>query len=122
MSNGLSTMVYVVYEEDYFDFLTVFDNVVWVVLIFSMIFSGIAFWIYEKDSKTKYDIKLTKIENILRSFFHVFELIFSVIEKPIKTISARILLIGVFLLIAVTSNYYIAFQIRKTENKISCRI
>jgi len=119
MSSGLSTLVYVVYDEGYIDFLTVFDEVVWVVLIFSTVLSGLAFWMYEKDCKTKYNIRMTTLESIMRALFNIFELIFSVIEKPIKTIPARILLTGFFLLMAVVSDYYVGYQVRKLENKIS---
>lgn len=119
MSSGLSTLVYVVYEQGYMDFLSVFDNVVWVVLVFSTFCAGLAFWLYEKDCKTKYNIKMTTSESIMRALFNIFELMFSVIEKPIKTIPARILITGFFLFIAIVSDYYIAFQVRKVEKKIS---
>ena len=119
MSSGLSILVYVVYEEGYFDYFSVFDGDVWAVLICSLLVCSLFFWVYEKDSKTKYNLKLTILENILGSMFNTFEIIFSIIEKPVKTISARILMVGLLIFVAFFSNFYIAFQIRKIENKIS---
>ena len=118
MTGGLSTMVYIIYEEGYFDYIGVFDIVVWVIFFIVFFLTGLLFWVYEKDSKAKYNIKLTHLENILKALFNTFELIFSVIEKPIKTISARILLIGFFIFISILSDYYISYQVRKTQNKL----
>jgi len=119
MSSGLSILVYVVYEEGYFEYFNVFDGDVWAVLICSVLVFSLFFWLYEKDSKTKYNLELTILEKILASMFNTFEIIFSIFEKPVKTISARILMLGLLIFIAFFSNYYIAFQIRKIENKIS---
>lgn len=119
---GITTLIFIVYEEGYFDFLATFNETVWIVLIFTVLFCGLAYWIYEKDSKTKYDFRLSGLENFLMALFNTFELIFSVIEKPIKTISTRILITGFFMLIAIVSNYYVGHHIRRIEGQISKKL